>query len=98
MAGKLSTRSRPCATTPLGVFTQPWRAFQRRSGRHGDVPTTTMTTTSSSSARRSAGRGAMPPPIARCTFPTAAGCYVHCLPTVCPARPLHRTRFAVKRA
>eukprot|EP00966_Prymnesium_polylepis_P238752 5521825-Prymnesium_polylepis.1 len=32
-----------------------WRALQRRSGRHGDVPTTS----SSSSARGSAGRGAL---------------------------------------
>ena len=71
-----------------------WESFQRRSGRHGDV----STATSSSSARGSAGRGALPPPNARCAFPTAAGCCVRCLPTVCPADPLHRCRLAVKWA
>ena len=71
-----------------------WRAFQRRKRRYGDVPTAT----SSSSARGSARRGALPRPTARCALPTAAGCCAHCLPTLCPADPLHRTRFAAKRA
>jgi len=71
-----------------------WESFQRRKCRHGDV----STATSSSSARGSAGRGALPPPNARCAFPTAAGCCARCLPTVCPADPLHRRRLAVKRA
>ena len=71
-----------------------WEAFQRRERRHGDVPTTT----SSSSARGSAGRDALPPPAARCAFPTAADCFARGLPTVCPADPVHRCRFAVKWA
>eukprot|EP00966_Prymnesium_polylepis_P118705 2744034-Prymnesium_polylepis.2 len=58
--------------------------------RHGDVPTATSSS--------SAGRGAMPPPTAHCALPTTAGCCAHCLPTLCPADPLHHTRFAAKRA
>ena len=88
---------------PLGIPTAVYRhcAYQRIAGklwierrkrRHGDV----STTTSSSSARGSAGRGALPPPNARCAFPTAAGSCARCLPTVCPADPLYRCRLAVK--
>ena len=72
-----------------------WEASERRSGRHGDV----ATTTSSSSARGSAGRGVrcLRPPRPLC-IPDRCRCCAHCLPTVCPANPLHHTRFAVKRA